>query len=237
MNRFILLIIAILISIGSYSQNFFFSHNGYEQIKYGYLYNGYIVDYSSGDTLTSSDDWSIPTKIQYDDLITYVSDNANAIKTIGTRFWSEDRGQTNHTGFSAKGAGNRTSAGVFANLLTNNGYWSSTIFSNPAFVYQFDLDGNGDDLQTDLLDIKYGLSIRLVSDATGLSDGQITTYTGNDGTIYKAIVINELYWLTDNLVETKYRNGTSIPEVTINATWAALTSGARCVYNNNESNR
>jgi hypothetical protein len=37
-------------------------------------------------------------------------------------------------------------------------------------------------------------------------------------------------------METKYRDGSLIPEVTDNATWYGLTTGARCSYNNVEAN-
>jgi len=78
-----------------------------------------------------------------------------------------------------------------------------------------------------------GLSVRFVSDATGVPDGTKTTYTGNDGKLYEAVAINGLYWLSENLAETKYRNGDVIPEVTDNTTWTNLTSGALSAYDNN----
>jgi uncharacterized protein (TIGR02145 family) len=43
-------------------------------------------------------------------------------------------------------------------------------------------------------------------------------------------------WTACNLEVTTYRDGTPIPEVTDNAAWAALTTGAWCYYANNSSN-
>ena len=42
-------------------------------------------------------------------------------------------------------------------------------------------------------------------------------------------------WMVENLKVTHYRNGDSIPNVTDNAAWWALTTGAYCEYNNNIS--
>ena len=80
------------------------------------------------------------------------------------------------------------------------------------------------------------MSIRLIKDSTTLTHGQTGTYTGNDGKVYRTICIGTQEWLADNLCETLYRDGSPIPEVTDNATWAALTTGALCAYNNDWNN-
>ncbi len=41
--------------------------------------------------------------------------------------------------------------------------------------------------------------------------------------------------MTKNLDVSTYRNGDAIPEVTDNAEWAALTTGAYCYYNNDST--
>ena len=81
-----------------------------------------------------------------------------------------------------------------------------------------------------------GAAVRLIKSVTSLSDGETGTYTGNDGKVYRTICIGTQEWLADNLCETLYRDGSPIPEVTDAATWAALTTGARCSYDNDESN-
>ena len=81
-----------------------------------------------------------------------------------------------------------------------------------------------------------GISIRLVKDSTSLTHGQTSHYTGNDGKVYRTICIGTQEWLADNLCETEYRDGTPIAEVTDGTAWAALTTGARCSYNNDEDN-
>ncbi|MFO7614428.1 MAG: fibrobacter succinogenes major paralogous domain-containing protein [Bacteroidales bacterium] len=56
-----------------------------------------------------------------------------------------------------------------------------------------------------------------------------------DGNAYPTITIGTQTWTAENLRVTHYRNGDAIPNVTDNSTWAALTTGAYCWYDNNQS--
>ena len=58
------------------------------------------------------------------------------------------------------------------------------------------------------------------------------TMSDIDGNQYKTITIGTQTWMAENLKTTKYRNGDPIPNVTDNATWAALATGAYCFYDN-----
>lgn len=49
---------------------------------------------------------------------------------------------------------------------------------------------------------------------------------------YKWIKIGNQIWMAENLKATKYNDGTDIPNVTDNESWANLTTGAYCWYNN-----
>lgn len=81
-----------------------------------------------------------------------------------------------------------------------------------------------------------GYNVRLLKNATTLLDGQTGTYVGNDGVVYNTICIGSQEWLSENLIETKYRNGDIIPNITDDTLWIDSTSGAMCYYNNMESN-
>jgi uncharacterized protein (TIGR02145 family) len=62
------------------------------------------------------------------------------------------------------------------------------------------------------------------------------TMTDIDGNVYNTITIGAQEWMAENLKTTKYRNGDAIPYVTNNVTWAALTTGAYCNYDNDAYN-
>jgi len=57
-----------------------------------------------------------------------------------------------------------------------------------------------------------------------------------DGNTYRTVQIGNQLWMAENLKVTHYRNGDAIPNVTDNAEWLNLTTGACCSYDNNSSN-
>jgi uncharacterized protein (TIGR02145 family) len=61
--------------------------------------------------------------------------------------------------------------------------------------------------------------------------------TDSDGNIYTTITIDTLIWMVENLKTTKYSDGTSIPLVTDNDEWKALTTPGYCWYNNDITNQ
>ena len=63
-----------------------------------------------------------------------------------------------------------------------------------------------------------------------------TTVTDADGNVYHSITIGTQVWLVENLKTSKYNDGTSIPNVTAEASWETLTTGAYCYYDNNSAN-
>ncbi len=56
-----------------------------------------------------------------------------------------------------------------------------------------------------------------------------------DGNVYNTIKIGDQWWMMENLKVTRFTNGDEIPNVTDNSEWASLSSGAYCVYENDES--
>ena len=70
------------------------------------------------------------------------------------------------------------------------------------------------------------------------SSAQITgTFTdARDGIIYKTVKIGTQTWMAENLQATKYRNGDVISNVSGNAQWVNLLSGAYCDYKNTPEN-
>jgi uncharacterized protein (TIGR02145 family) len=54
-----------------------------------------------------------------------------------------------------------------------------------------------------------------------------------DNNIYHTAIIGSQEWILENLKVTKYANGDIIPNVTIDATWDTLLTGAYCWFDNN----
>ena len=69
-----------------------------------------------------------------------------------------------------------------------------------------------------------------------LSGGSGATVTDIDGNVYHTVTIGTQVWMVENLKTTKYRDGTSIPNVTGNTAWDNLTTGAYSDYGNTPSN-
>lgn len=226
-----LLIVCLFISVIASGQgNFFWSHNS--SGGYGLLYNWYAA--TSTDKITSSDDWVVPSSSQFGTLATYLGGASVAggkMKAVGFMYWdSPNTGATNEVGFNGRGSGARYLSGVFNYLKRNGIFWTST--GSGSLAYDFELSQNISVAVNNTFKY-FGFSIRLLY--VGL--GTPTQYIGNDGYVYKVIQIGTQYWLAQNLRETKWRNGTDIPNVTDNAAWSALSTPAWCVYDNNNKYR
>jgi uncharacterized protein (TIGR02145 family) len=59
--------------------------------------------------------------------------------------------------------------------------------------------------------------------------------TSTSAVCLPTIVIGTQQWMNKNLDVAFYKNGDPIPQVTDGATWAALTTGAWCYYNNDST--
>jgi uncharacterized protein (TIGR02145 family) len=64
---------------------------------------------------------------------------------------------------------------------------------------------------------------------------QAQTLIDFDGNVYDTVTIGTQVWMKQNLKVTHFNNGTTIPNVTDSTSWANLTSGARCYYNNDSA--
>lgn len=205
-------------------------------VRFGYLYNPYTI--LNGNELAAIG-WHVASRDEYitiEDSVGGYEIGGGHMKDISNDFWnSPNTGADNLFGFNARGGGKRNSDGTFADLKNiSNIMTSDLVYETPSeiiFSYlhsYFVMAYFGEE--------KSGRSIRVIKDSTILENGESGIYVGNDDKVYRTICIGGLEILADNICETKLRNGTLIPEVTDNATWAALTTLARCSYNNDESN-
>lgn len=223
----------------------YFSERDYElpiTVKYGLRYNWYAIN--EIDYLLAADGWHVPSETEWQTLATNLGGDTIAggpMKEIGYTWWNTpNTGATNTSKFNAKGGGIRINDGSFTSqkntevmwickTFAENEIYARTLLYNMAGLYYSYSDGSDETINK-----KYGLPVRLIKDSTSLVEGQSGTYTGNDGKVYRTIAIGDpaQEWLADPLCETKYRGGYDIPEVTGNAAWAALTTGAMCAWNN-----
>lgn len=218
-------------------------------VNYGYLYNWYAATDSRN---ISSLGWKTPStvdiKLLYEYLgatVTYFAGSGTYLITDGVSltsklkdtnlsFWSSTQAGINETKFNARGSGYRDGiSSIFSGL--NSGFYGLLSNIRPATTqnYYFFISGNNSS-SVNIIPSEYknGMPIRLLKETTALLDGQSGTYIGNDGKVYRTICIGTQEWVADNLAETKYRDGSAIPVVADNSAWAALTTGARCAYNN-----
>lgn len=63
-----------------------------------------------------------------------------------------------------------------------------------------------------------------------------TSVTDIDGNTYGVVKIGNECWMSENLKTTRYRDGTTIQNVTANADWGNLSSGAWAGYDNSSAN-
>jgi len=207
-------------------------------IYYGLLYNWKAI---SDVRNIANGDWMIPSEGQWDTLIAYCGGSTVAglkLRETGTTFWLSETGVTNEFGFNARGAARRLDTGGFSILRFDAHFWTSKDWSSasPKGGSRWKMIYSSGVLELNFAPQVYGQSVRLLKSTTTLSHGESGIYLGNDGKAYRTICIGTQEWMADNLFETEYENGDPIPEVTDDATWGTLTTGARCYWNNDENN-
>lgn len=206
-------------------------------IKLGLLYNHFCTTDPRG-LLPSG--WIIPSDTMYNDMANTFGSYlvvGGYLKENALTFWiSPNTGATNSTLFNGRGGGTRSgSSGVFSALKSTGSHWTSTLQA-VVNAYNFRLLSSSSAWGLFSITRKTGYSIRACKLATGVPNFTKSIMIGNDGKIYRTIALNGYYWLADNLAETKWRDGTYIQEITVNATWATLSESALCAYGNDWSN-
>lgn len=212
----------------------------------GYLYNNYAIRNPSN---LAASGWHVPSASDYADLNLHSylgwANTGYGMKETGTTYWDSPNPASNEFKFNGRGAGGRDAGGTYSGLkhkvdfgisdaLVPNGNCWFGLIHDTSMLMTYYAGATIGTLRNN------GISVRLVKDTTSLSHGETGTYTGNDGKRYRTICIStnsqKLEWLADNLAETKYRDGTTIPNMPLQAAWSSNTDGARVAYDNNETN-
>lgn len=205
-------------------------------VNFGLLYNSFA--FYNINNISSNDNWHVPTEVEWYAFRNSIGGSLSGgkLKTIGTQYWTTpNTGATNELKLNFNGSGVRYTMGNFDGLTLLGGLWVKMLpngLRHVGVMYNStSYFGNPYGAET-----RAGASLRLLNNSTLLSDGEEGLYTGNDGKIYRTICIGTQEWLADNLCETKYRDGSSIPEVADDNSWKNLTTGAFCYYNNDPLN-
>jgi uncharacterized protein (TIGR02145 family) len=114
--------------------------------------------------------------------------------------------------------------------ILDKDFWTTEAGSKGYLQSDFNLDGevNNQD-KNDIWLFNQGDSSHVTKEIEFICGDQITDIEGN---VYNTVLIGTQCWMKENLKTTTYRNGTPIPNVTDNSTWANLTTGAYVWYNN-----
>lgn len=216
-------------------------------IKYGLLYNWYAATDVRNITPVG---WRIPTFSETIALYNYLINNGlngGSLKQTLLTYWNTpNTGATNILNFNGRGSGMRSASG-FTVLKGEGHYWNSDQ-ANVSNAYDFWLSSSSSQLSVaQTLTKLTGISIRMCRSASAseqlLANGTSCGFAiGNDGKVYDTIKIGALVFISNDLAETKFRNGDLIPFAGANginftnAEWAALTTAGCCPYNNDWSN-
>lgn len=205
---------------------------------YGFLYNWYVL------ANIAPTGWHVPTITERTTLKSYLQSNgytyddsgainkdAKAVATAALWTSSAVAGSVGNTDYPAKRnlaglyilpTGVRSNTGSDINMESSCGIWAL----NGTSSYQITLSYNSAILAANTLGKTYGMSVRLIKDDSTLATVTIDNYT------YKTVKIGNQVWTAENLKTTKYNDGSAISLVTDATAWAALTTGAYCIYNN-----
>lgn len=197
----------------------------YRGKQFGYLYNAYVID--TGKLAPTG--WVIPSESDFNTLISYLGGSTisgTKLKENSFIHWQYNTyySTLNESGFSGVGSGFRDTDGTF-------NYLKGASFIRGTGDKRITLLDNSQTSNIENAVKKHGNSIRCMKN----TDPGISTITDIDGNIYDVVHIGTQWWLKQNLVTTRYNDGTNIPKILDNTIWSGLTSDAYCSYNNDDS--
>ena len=205
---------------------------------YGLLYNWFAVNDAKG---LAPEGWHVPTETEKQTLCTYLGGLPVAggkLKETGYAFWnSPNTGATNSSKLHFIGNGYRaySAGGAFNSFKEEGSIWtSSTYTGDTTLAHVMGLMYNSAVVTSTYFNKKYGIAVRCIKDnSNGWHEGYVLKDIDNNS--YNTILVGTRIWMVQNLKTTKYKDGTTIPEITNGTTWTGLSTGALCAFNNDWS--
>ena len=139
------------------------------------------------------------------------SDGGDAVTARGT-CWSTNHNPTTADSKTTDGTGTGNYSSILTGLVPNTAYYLRAYATNSKGT-------------------AYGNELSFATQPVSA-----TTVTDIDGNVYPVIIIGTQTWMKENLKTTRYQNGEAIPTGLSDASWAATTSGAFAIYNNDAAN-
>jgi uncharacterized protein (TIGR02145 family) len=215
----------------------------YKKIKYGYLYNRWAI--TNIHQITSNASWIVPLNTDYDTLMNYIGSATTAggfLKSIITSpalepsWTAPNTAATDTYNFKGLPGGYRDELGNFYHKQSIAHFWTSTDFMGLGIKRQM-MYNLAHFTTSAMANKNLGCSVKLVRLASPveflLVDGTYCAdYIGNNGQAYRTVKIGTQVWTVENLIETEYRDGTSILEITGDVLWVNDHTGAYCSYEN-----
>lgn len=185
-----------------------------------YATDGYAFIYGDVKTFTTSIDYATLTTNSVSNISATqatcggtITNNGGGNITARGVCWGTSSNPTISNNKTSDGTG----TGSFASSLT--GLQAETTYYVRAYA-------------TNAAGIAYGNQVSFLA-ANGSSS---VTVTDIDGNIYHTVTIGTQTWMVENLKTTRYRNGTTIPNITDGTTWTNLSTGAYCDYDSTPNN-
>jgi len=135
------------------------------------------------------------------------SDGGAAVTARGV-CWATTSTPTTANSKTTDGTGTGSFTSSLTNLSANTTYYVRAYATNSAGT-------------------AYGSQVSFITKL--ISGGTVSDVDGNS---YSTVTIGTQEWMAENLMTTKYNDGTAIPNVTNTTTWTWLTTGAYIWYNN-----
>jgi uncharacterized protein (TIGR02145 family) len=202
----------------------YYNNDPSTEATYGKLYNWYAVNDPRGIAPTG---WKVPTDAEWTVLTDYlggVTVAGGKMKEVGLCHWTTpNTSATNTSLFTGLPGGTRNDNGNYGNIGLNGYWWSSTEYNtnnawSRSLNFSIGLAGTG------FASKETGYSLRFIEE------------TCQDCVAHDVPTIGTQVWAGCNVTVSTYRDNTLIPYVDNPTTWAALTTGAWCWYNNDPAN-